>query len=135
MLLFCAELHFYQTQLIITPYDIRSYSHSNATLEFCFASLCLDDVLWPIRITKFIYLISFHVQNENQHHFRSVVCSRKAGMTTPNWLLHQQGEEKPTDIIFYVYLRFVCVRVCVRFRAPYKMRRTRKKKICGLLVT
>lgn len=81
---------------------------------------------------EFIYLISFHVQIENQYHFRSIVCA--AGKLEWRFQIgyyinreeERMKDEKPaTDIIFYVYLESVCVRirtsVSVRFRVSYNM--------------
>lgn len=53
-------------QLIIT--------HMTFGLLLCFALLCLYDIV-AYTNHEFIYLISFHVQIENQYHFRSIVCA------------------------------------------------------------
>lgn len=57
----------------------------------------------PYRITEFIYLISFHVQIENQYHFRSIVCAAgklERRLEIANYMTEREREreKKDTDI-------------------------------------
>lgn len=70
---------FLPNQLIITHMTFSLFLIQMLHLDFlyCFALLCSVYTIYIVAYTnhEFIYLISFHVQIENQYHFRSIVCA------------------------------------------------------------